>query len=171
VFDHIYHTYKDTVFNLALHYVQRVEDAEEITQDVFLSVHQSLASFREDARMSTWIYRITVNKSLDFIRRTKRKKRVGFLTGFFSFESPPQLEHRNFEHPGILMEQKEALERIFRHINDLPERQRTALILSRIEKLPQSAVAEIMQLSVKAVESLIQRAKKKLSDKLNTEGK
>ncbi|TXI85638.1 MAG: sigma-70 family RNA polymerase sigma factor, partial [Crocinitomicaceae bacterium] len=60
--------YKNQVYNLALHYVQNTEDAQEITQDVFVSVFQAADSFRGDAQLSTWIYRITVNRSLDFIR-------------------------------------------------------------------------------------------------------
>jgi len=171
VFETVYHTHKDIVFNLALQYVQNVEDAQEITQDVFLSVYQSLSSFRQEAHITTWIYRITINKSLDFIRTKKRKKRFAFMVNLFADESRESLHKAAFDHPGIQLEQKEALERIFRHINDLPERQRTALILSKIEQLPQATIAAIMQLSVKAVESLIQRAKNNLANKLDTEGK
>lgn len=64
------------------------------------------------------------------------------------------------------MENKEATERIFSLINDLPEKQKTALILSKIEGLPQKEISEIMKMNVKAVESLIQRAKATLSDKI-----
>jgi len=56
------------VYNLALHYVQNIQDAEEITQDVFVSVYQSLAKFKESSTISTWIYRIAINKSLDYIK-------------------------------------------------------------------------------------------------------
>ena len=72
----------------------------------------------------------------------------------------------NFNHPGVELEQKEAMEKIFACINKLPEQQKTALILLKIEQLPGREVAEIMQLSEKAVESLFSRAKKNLKEML-----
>ena len=62
------------VYNLALNYVQNVEDAEEITQDVFLSVYENLDSFQAQSSHKTWIYRIAINKSLDFIKHKNRTK-------------------------------------------------------------------------------------------------
>ena len=152
------------VYNLALQYVQNSEDAQEITQDVFVAVHQSWDNFKHDSTVNTWIHRITINKSLDFLKSKKRKKRFSFLTSIFSHENnelkydPPE-----FNHPGIQLEDKESLEFIFRQINKLPDNQKTALILHKIEQKTQAEVAEIMNLSVKSIESLIQRAKSNLS--------
>lgn len=64
------------VYNVALNYVQNIEDAEEITQDVFLKVHESLASFKKNSTIKTWIYRITINQSLDFLKKKKKQKKV-----------------------------------------------------------------------------------------------
>ena len=74
IFDEIYDNNKDQVYNLALQYVQNQHDAQEITQDVFVAVYKSMSSFRKDSLMSTWIYRITINKSLDYLKARKRKK-------------------------------------------------------------------------------------------------
>ena len=160
------------VYNLALHYVQNCEDAEEITQDVFVAIFQSFETFREQSAVSTWMYRITINKCLDFIKSKKRKKRFAFITTLF-FEGSNELKHTisEFNHPGVQLEDKEAVKIIFKHINELPEAQKTALILHKIEQKTQVEVAEIMNLSPKAVESLVQRAKSNLTKKLNnTEG-
>ncbi len=155
------------VFNLALQYVQNTEDAEEIAQDVFVSIHQSLDSFRGEANISTFIYRIAINKSLDFIKAKKRKKRFAFISAlFFEDSNEVKYEQHDFNHPGILMEQSEATRRIFDCINELPENQKTAIILSKIEHKSQKEIAEIMELNLKAVESLIQRAKVNLQKKL-----
>lgn len=167
--EEIYQAQKKAVFNLALHYVQNREDAQEITQDVFVAVYQSLSSFKQEAKISTWIYRITINKSLDFIKAKKTKKRFAFLTSLFEKDSPKiKYDKVEFDHPGVQLEQKEALEKIFSLINELPNNQKTALILSKIEQKSQSEVAEIMSLSVKAVESLLQRAKNNLTQRLST---
>lgn len=164
--EELYERYKDMVFNLALNYVQNYEDAQEITQDVFVSVHGSLDSFRHKSNISTWIYRIAINKSIDFIKAKKRKKRFGFITSLFDNESSSNEVH-HFDHPGVQLEQKEALTKIFKYINELPENQKTALLLSKTEQKSQAEVAEIMGISTKAAESLIQRAKTNLSTKLN----
>lgn len=78
IIDKIYAEYGNLVFNVALQYVQNIEDAEEITQDVFVSVHQNIGEYRQDANIKTWIYRITINKSLDHIKAKIVKKDLGF---------------------------------------------------------------------------------------------
>ncbi len=156
------------VYNLSLHYVQNVEDAQEITQDVFVIIYQSLDAFEEKSSLKTWIYRITINKSLDFIKARQRKKRFAFITSLF-FDDSNDLKHNptdEHNHPGVQLEDKEALAILFNHINQLPDNQKTALILHKIEQKSQVEVAEIMNLSPGAVESLIHRAKTNLSKKI-----
>lgn len=164
----LYTEHSKMVFNLALQYVQNIEDAEEITQDVFLSIHKSLEKFNQEAELSTWIYRITINKSLDFIKAKKRVKRFGIFTNlFFENSNEDRFEEKEFNHPGILLEQKEATETIFKAINSLNDNQKTVIILSKIEQKSQKEIAEIIELNVKAVESLITRAKINLLKILN----
>ncbi len=150
-----------------MQYVQNGEDAQEITQDVFLAVYQSLSSFNFEAKISTWIYRIAINKSVDFLKAKKRKKRFAFITSLF-FEDNNEIKHDKqvFEHQGVALEQQESLAKLFKLINDLPEKQKTILILMKIEDKSQAETAEIMNLSVKAVESLFQRAKNNLAKKI-----
>jgi RNA polymerase sigma-70 factor, ECF subfamily len=166
-FEEIYHQNKNLVFNLALQYVQNQEDAQEITQDVFVAVHHAMGDFKGNSSLATWIYRITINKSLDFLKGKQRKKRFSFLSSlFYSDSTEIKYDVATFDHPGVLLENKEAIAEIFKYINALPDAQKTALILAKIEQKPQAEVAEIMELSVKAVEGLLQRAKNNLSKKL-----
>lgn len=165
-FNEVYHTHKNLVYNLALQYVQNREDALEITQDVFVTVHEKLTTFKHQSGIKTWLYRITVNQSLDFIRAKKRQKRWAFLSALrLDDASSIQLSH--FDHPGVKLEQKQALEHLYRGINRLPDNQRTVIILMKIEQQSQSETAAVMNLSTKAVESLFQRAKKNLEIFLN----
>jgi len=157
----LYEKYAKLVYNLALQYVQNVNDAEEITQDVFLSAHRSLDKFRDESNHGTWLYRITINKSLDFLKAKKRKKRFFWFTNELS-----ENDSIEFNHPGVLIENQEETAFIFSCINELPDNQKTALILNKIEQLPIAEIAGIMDLSAKAVESLIQRAKTNLSKKI-----
>jgi RNA polymerase sigma factor (sigma-70 family) len=157
----LYEKYAKQVYNLALQYVQQVNDAEEITQDVFLAAHKSLDKFRNESNHGTWLYRITINKSLDFLKAKKRKKRFFWFTNELS-----ENDSVEFNHPGVLIEHKEETAFIFSCINELPDNQKTALILNKIEQLSIAEIAGVMELSAKAVESLIQRAKTNLSKKI-----
>jgi RNA polymerase sigma factor (sigma-70 family) len=164
-FNSVYNEYQLLVYNVALNYAQNIEDAEEITQDVFLKVHESLSGFKENSSIKTWLYRITINQSLDFIKKKNSKKR------FFIFGKKSQNEFEltnisDFEHPGILLERQEDAKVLFLIINTLPENQKTAFILSKVDGLSNSEVSEIMEMSISAVESLVFRAKKELKEKL-----
>lgn len=166
-FEEIFMTYRNMVFNLCLHYVQGIEDAEEIAQDVFVSIHQKYNTFQGHANLKTWIYRITINHCLDFLKAQKRQKRFAlFLSWYRPNTTTPAIDLPDQQHPGIALEQKESLMTLLRCINDLPEQQKTAVILLKIEQKTAAETAEIMELSPKAVESLLQRAKKKLREKL-----
>jgi len=108
------------------------------------------------------IYRIAINQSLDFLKAQKSLKRWSFFSALSLNNENTKIEIPNFNHPGVELEQKEALEFIFKAINQLPENQKTVLILLKIEQNSQAQTAEIMDLSTKAVESLFNRAKKNL---------
>jgi RNA polymerase sigma factor (sigma-70 family) len=162
----VYNQYKLLVYNVALNYVQNCEDAEEITQDVFVQLHQSLHKFEQKSTLKTWIYRITINKSLDFIKH-KNSKKWFFI---FGTKSNSEIELQNittFEHPGILLENQENAAILYATINELTENQKTAFILSKLDGLSNPEIASIMEVSISSVESLIFRAKSALKEKLS----
>ncbi len=169
-FDSIYNEYKNLVFNVSLHYVLNKEDAQDVAQEVFVKIYHHLHQYDSDtASLKTWIYRITINQSLDFLKAKKTKKRFALIISLFHPDSnEPVKEVAQVSHPGIVMEAKEALEELLQIIHSLPENQKTVIILSKIEDRPQKEVAEIMNISNKAVESLFQRAKQTIAKKLKT---
>ena len=171
-FQSLYLQYKRKVMNTALNMVQNVQDAEEIMQDVFVDVYFNLGKFRGDSALSTWIYRITINKALDFLKKQKRKKRFAWLTGLFDPESGRELHViSDFKHPGSTMENEEEITTIFQHIEVLPEKQKTALILSVMEQLSYEEISKVMDTSISSVESLLFRARKNLKNKLENYNK
>jgi RNA polymerase sigma-70 factor, ECF subfamily len=167
-FELIYQEYKNLIYNLCLHYVLNAEDAQDVTQDVFVKVYQRYHQFNPtSASLKTWIYQIAIHHCLDFLKAKKTKKRFGFLTSLFQPDTQEPVNNAvNFNHPGIEMENKESLQKLLMIIQSLPENQKTAIILSKIEDRPQKEVAEIMNISTKAVESLLQRAKNSIQKKL-----
>ncbi|MBU1371108.1 MAG: RNA polymerase sigma factor [Bacteroidetes bacterium] len=166
-FEEIYQLYSKQVFNLCLNYVYNTEDAQDITQETFIAIFQKLNQFQETSSLKTWIYRVTINKCLDFQKSKKTQKRFGiFISLFHSETKEPISELADFNHPGVRMEDKEGMALLFQAIAELSNQQKTAIILTKIEGHPQKEVAEMMNISVKAVESLIQRAKHNISKKI-----
>ncbi|KAA9347190.1 RNA polymerase sigma factor [Larkinella humicola] len=166
-FRRFYEQTKNRVYNLVLGYVRNREDAEEIMQDVFLEVFLSSHTFKGDASVTTWLYRIAVNKSLDFLKHRKRQKRFAFFTSLFDTQSGEVLHHpTDFFHPGIALENQENAARLFRAIDTLPDKQKTAYLLTKVEGLSNIETAAILAASVGAVESLLQRATENLKKQL-----
>lgn len=166
-FESLYNQYYVMVYNVALNYVQNCEDAEEITQDVFVQIYNSIHKFEKNSTLKTWIYRITINKCLDFIKHKNSKKRF-FVFGKRNHNENEVLNVSDFEHPGILLENKENAQILFNAINQLSENQKTAFILSKIDGQSNPEIAVIMELSISSVESLVFRAKTALKEKLST---
>jgi len=166
-FKSLYNRFNAQVYNTALVYIQNQFEAEEITQDVFLEIHKSAKGFDGKSSLSTWIYRITINKSIDRLRYNSRKKRFAKFINLFSQDENEFINDVPFfDHPGVLNENKEKADILFKALNKLTEQQKTAFILTYIEGLTGKEAAETMNISSKAVESLIQRAKVNLRKEL-----
>lgn len=155
--------YQDKVYNTALGLVQNPHDAEDIAQEVFVLVFQKIAQFKGNATLSTWIYRITVHCALDFLRKQKRQKRFGIIQQIFGKqELEPISEIPVFLHPGIQLENTERAAILFAAIEKLPDNQKTAFILHKLEAMSYAEIALVLETSVSAVDSLLSRAKQNL---------
>jgi RNA polymerase sigma-70 factor (ECF subfamily) len=162
----IVETWQNMVYNTAIGFLQNAQDAEDTAQEVFIQVFESIVSFKEESKFSTWIYRITVSKSLDHLRKKKRKKRFAFLQSLYGQNDGLIIEPPDFFHPGIKMENKENAAVLFKIIEQLPANQKTAFVLNKIENLSYAEISEIMKSSESAVDALLQRAKKNLRKNL-----
>jgi RNA polymerase sigma-70 factor (ECF subfamily) len=162
-FRELVNLYHDRVFNTALGLLQHTENAEDVTQEVFMEVFRSVVRFKGESGISTWIYRITVQKALEHIRSSRRKKRSGILFSFFGKEDQLKVTAElPFYHPGIRLENKERAAILFRAIAALPLNQQTAFTLHKVEGLSHSEIAAIMETTVSSVESLMFRARQNL---------
>jgi len=158
--------YKDRMYNTLFGLLQNETDAEDLVQDVFIKVFEKIHSYKGEAALGTWIYRIAVTHSLDFLRRKSRKKRNGLLRWFGNNEGE-EIDTPEFNHPGVLAENKERAAHLFKAMQRLPENQRIAFVLQKVEGLPQREIAAIMDLKEGAVESLLSRAKANLKQLLH----
>ncbi|HRD43838.1 MAG TPA: RNA polymerase sigma factor [Ferruginibacter sp.] len=153
------------VYNTVLGIVQNETDAEDVTQEVFIQVHESLPGFKGDSKLSTWVYRIAVNKALDFKKSKTAQRHGGWLKRVFSTTEAE--EPAVFYHPGVALENKEEAAVLFKAIDQLPEKQRVAFLLHKTEAMPYAEIAEVLETSVHAVESLMGRAKQNLKNYLH----
>lgn len=168
-FKYLVDTYKDRVFNTAIGIVQNAEDAEDVAQEVFIQVFRSVQNFKAESKLSTWIYRITTTRALDLLRSRKSKKRFGIIQRLFGEGNEPEMEIPDFNHPGVALDRKENTARLFKAIGQLPENQKIAFTLHKLEDLSYQEVSEVMGTSVAAVESLLHRAKQNLKKILEKE--
>ena len=167
-FNLIFRKYKESVYHLIRRMVIDHDDTDDLVQNTFVNIWNNLDKFREESKLYTWIYRIATTKSIDFIRSKKSKKRFAFIYRLGAPGDKENVSIPDFHHPGVVSERKEQAAQLFQAIAQLPENQKTAFILTRLEQLSHAAVAEIMGITVPAVESLLHRGRvnlKKLLDK------
>jgi len=165
-FKFIVDNWKDMVYNTALSIVQQAEDAEDVTQEVFVQVYQSIRGFKRESKFSTWLYKITLSKAMDHERKKKRKKRFAFVKSLFGEGSEAVVNLPDFNHPGVTLDNKEKAGILFKAMQSLPENQRVAFVLNKVEGLSYQEISEVMDTTVSAVESLLHRAKTNLRKEL-----
>jgi RNA polymerase sigma factor (sigma-70 family) len=160
--------YQLAVVKICNGFIHSLEDSEDIAQEVFLEVYKSIHNFREEAKLSTWLYRISVNKSLNHLRKYKLKKNLDSIETLFTGNKNMINEIRDNNNllPDGEIEQKEKANTLHRAIDSLSVNQRISFILNKYEDLSYKEIAEIMNISLSAVESLIHRAKINLQKKL-----
>ena len=151
--------HKALVYNTCYNFIGNHQQAEETAQDVFFQIYKSASAFRHKSKVSSWIYRIAVNRSLNVIRHNKRSRRITSLIAL-------EIERSGAEEPGKLLEKKELKNLLKAAVDSLPDKLRTVFILNKHENLSPGEIADILDISINSVEVRIHRAKSKLQKKL-----
>ncbi len=168
-FEQLVENHQKLVVNTCFGMVQNREDAEDIAQDVFVEVYRNIQKFRADAKLSTWLYRIAVNRSLNHIRDNKKNR------WFHSFEDEvatknralQQLESAKSDQPEFELENKQRAIILHKAINNLPKNQKVAFTLNKYEELSYQEIAEVMEISHQACRNLISKAIKRMREHLS----
>lgn len=159
--------HQEMVLNTCYRFVLNREDAQDLAQEVFIEVHRSLDRFREESKLSTWIYRIAVTKSLDHLRKLKRKKRFSSIKRIIGVDDPADsIPAPERENPADALADKERVAVLQVALDSLPDSQKAAFLLSKQDGYSNQEIADILQTTIPAVESLVHRAKKSLQSKL-----
>lgn len=166
-FQYLLDKYQKQVVKTAYYFTGNMEDAEDLSQEIFIEIMDSARAFRHSASLSTWIYRITVNRSLNLIKRNNRREIFHRIGNFLNEDKNRKNQVIELATENTPAENNETRKLLNQAIGSLSENQRIAFVLSKYEDLPYREICEVMNLSLSSVESLIHRAKINLQNKLS----
>lgn len=168
IFESFVNLYQDKIINTCYGFTHNIHDAEDIAQNVFVEVFQSISSFAFKSKLSTWVYRIAVNKSLNYLRNNKKRKTLLHLDMLLGLSNFTSISDNNDETQKYINREHDIYTKklVFSFIDKLPKRQKTAFILNKYENLSYKEVADVMGVSISSVESLIHRAKMQLQNEM-----
>lgn len=161
-FQRLVERYQDRLFALARGYTKRAVEIEDIVQDAFLKAFRRLDTFNHESSFYTWLYRITLNTALDFLKRRGRSP-------VRAVEDPelgaPLAPQEGFA-PHARLEREEIAEITHAVLEELPEIFRTALVLREFEGLAYQEIADVLGISIGTVESRLFRARARFKERL-----
>ena len=154
--------YQDRVYATAFSLLRSAEEAEDVAQEVFVEVYQTVARFRGEAALSTWLYRLAASRALQHRRRLSAKKRFAYFTSLLGFNNQVLHEPPDHAHPLALLEGAQQLHLLLAHIGRLPGAQQIAFTLRHEQELSYEEIAAVLNTTISAVESLLFRARQTL---------
>nr|WP_262712973.1 sigma-70 family RNA polymerase sigma factor [Hymenobacter elongatus] len=158
--------YQNRIYRTVLALLQSPEEAEDVAQEVFIEVHQTIGRFRGDAALSTWLYRLATSRALKHRQRARSQKRFAYFTSLLGFDNHVLHEPVDHAHPQAQMEGQQQLELLLAHIARLPDQQQVAFTLRHEQELSYEEIAAVLKTTVPAVESLLFRARRTLRNHL-----
>jgi RNA polymerase sigma-70 factor (ECF subfamily) len=158
-FGQLVNQYKERIYRVVLRIVKNNEEAKDLAQEAFVMAYSNRQSFRADSSFYTWVYRIAVNLSLNYINRNRDRRSESIddiQPSKLSTNQPDELE------------KAELAQAISNSVDSLPPRQKTVFVLRHYEEKPYSQIAEIMSITVGAAKASYHQAVKKLKTALNS---
>jgi len=157
-FSEVYKDYQQKVWNLISKYIYKFEDRQDLFQEIFVKIFKNLKKFRGESNLSTWIFKIAVNESINFSKKKKRQLFLeNLLKGAGIFRSHEEEKH------------VEEDIKLWEPLKVLNEKQKIILIMAEVEEINLSDIAKILNISVGTVKSNLFRAKELLKKELGKE--
>ncbi len=158
-FEELMEIFYPSILNFCYRFLGQRAAAEDLTQEVFLRIHDQANKYKPGSSFKTWIFVIARNQCLNYLRQNKRT--------WASVAFDPDEYSSNTDKPDEIYLQQEMEVLVKQALSRLPERQKTALILNKYEDLSYLEIAQTMKLTEKAVKSLLARARETLKDLLS----
>lgn len=169
IFATVVQQYQNMVYGVCYRIMGNQQDAEDAAQDVFVRLFEKAHTFRGQSKITTWLYRIAVNTSLNHLRKKKWER----VFSFYSTTDENSEDNQNMlfsskesDKPDKQFEQRQTQKLLRQALKRLPDKQRAAFVLHKFEGLSYQQITEILNTSLSSVESLIHRAKKNLQNYL-----
>lgn len=159
--------YQNRIYRTVLALLQSPEEAEDVVQEVFVEVYQTINRFRGEAALSTWLYRLATSRALKHQQRARAQKRFAYFTSLLGFDNRVLHEPIDEAHPQAQLEGQQQLALLLAHIARLPDQQQVAFTLRHEQELSYEEIAAVLNTTVPAVESLLFRARKTLRHNLS----
>ena len=158
-FEEIYRIVSGFVYSVAFRVTNNREDAQEVTQDVFVKIHKNLKKFRFRSSFKTWAYRITVNVAINLVNRRKRKrgKTVSYDEAI-DYKTSLERDQEKLEKT----KKEDNEEKVNNMLRILPPKQRTCIVLKDIEGLKYEEISGILRININTVRSRLKRARERL---------
>lgn len=167
-FEDLFDKYREKVFAVAYRFVRNKEDALEVTQDVFLRVYQNLKQFKTESKFFTWLYRIAVNRAIDFTRSRKAHPVIGLDPA--KMEQLAMAPQRSSSNPVDSAQDRELEEYLQRAVETLSPKHRAVFVLHAAENKSYKQIAEVLDCNIGTVMSRLFYARKKLMEVLSGYG-
>jgi len=170
-FQEVYESYKNRVYSTAYRFTNNPDEASDLTQDIFINLYKKIGMFHFKSSFSTWVYRFSVNMSIDRIRKLRRYSISSLDDPDFAETGDckkAQKEHQMLS-PGDTALKGESAEKMQRAIAKLSPKLKTVVVLRYIEDLPYNEVARILNCSEGTVKSRLNRAHMKLKELVEKE--
>lgn len=164
-FDLLVLKYQSRLISTAFRFVKDIHIAEDLVQESFIKSFNSLASFREDSSFYTWIYRITVNTSKNFLVSKKRKNEL--LSSDISEDQTYEIEYEDTDTPEDLLQASQLKKLITETIDQLGEETKTALTLRELDGLSYEEIAKVVNCPVGTVRSRIFRGREVVDEAIS----
>lgn len=158
-FKQLFDRYHKKIYRIAYGFVRHREDALDIVQEVFIKLFNSLKNFRGESNLYTYIYRMAINASIDHMRKFQK-----FKVSSLDLEPPLHLADSSEKRPDSVLSGKEIEKKIGEALNELPEEQKTTIILREIEGLSYEEISEIMGCSIGTVMSRLHYGRKRMKE-------
>jgi len=160
--------FQGRVYHTAYSLLRSAEEAEDVAQEVFVEVYQTIGRFRGTSALSTWLYRLATSRALQHRRRQQARKRFGFFTSLLGFTDQALPEPPDHANPQALLEGAQQLFLLQQCIGRLPAQQQVAFTLRHEQELSYEEIAAVLGTTVAAVESLLFRARHTLRQHLQS---
>lgn len=166
-YDKIVDSYKNRVFGMAYKFTNDYDEAQDLGQEVFLKIYRQIKNFREESKLSTWIYRISVNTCLDWKKKKERIKSINFSSMVNEENKDQTIDIKDQSMlPDEIILKDEDQKQVHKLIYELSDKYKTVLIMYHFNEMSYQEIAKVLNIPERTVETRLYRARRMLKDKI-----